>query len=326
MELFMNMPSARRRALTLIELLVVIAIIAILIGLLLPAVQKVREAAARIQCANNLKQIGLALYNHESATHTFPTSTRPATGPRVSWTIQLLPYIEQANLSRNYDFTQNWDGANNLAITSQTVKIFQCPSTPSPNRFDGNPQPPAVWVPEVAVTDYAAVAGVDPTLAALYPGQIQALPGILIRNDTATIAAVTDGLSNTLMVVESAGRPTVYRRGQQVGSPPADRVNGGGRARPASDLIVKGSTPDGVSVPGPCALNCTNGLDVAGRGFPDPVYGTDGTSEAYAFHTAGANTLLGDGSVRFVTGNVNIVLWAALATRAGGEVVDGSQY
>ena len=176
------------------------------------------------------------------------------------------------------------------------------------------------------MTDYAAVTGVDPTLAALYPGQIQALPGILIRNDVATIAAVTDGLSDTIMVAESAGRPQVYRRGQPYGSPPGDRTDGGGWSRPASDFDVKGSTYDGVSVPGPCALNCTNGLDVGGRGFPDPVYGTNGTSEAYSFHVGGANTLLGDGSVRFVSSNINIVVWAALATRAGGEVTSSTDY
>jgi prepilin-type processing-associated H-X9-DG protein len=105
------------------------------------------------------------------------------------------------------------------------------------------------------------------------------------------------------------------------GSPSTERVNGGGWARPASDFDVKGSTPDGASVPGSVALNCTNGLDVGSRPFPDPVYGVNGTSETYSFHVNGANILMGDGSVRFITAGVDIVTFAALATRAGGEVV-----
>src|SRR6478752_9077575 len=121
----------RWRGFTLIELLVVIAIIAILIALLVPAVQKVRDAAARIQCANNLKQMGLALHNYHGAYQSFPTSVRPAgvtSLPRVSWTIPLLPFIEQDNLRRQYDTTTNWDSAANLPLTSLPVKIFQCPS------------------------------------------------------------------------------------------------------------------------------------------------------------------------------------------------------
>lgn len=313
----------RRSAFTLIELLVVIAIIAILIGLLLPAVQKVREAAARAKCQNNLKQVGIALHNFQSANDYFPSSSRP-TAVRVSWETYLLPYIEQDNLARNYDINYNWDAGPNLAITSQGIKIFQCPSASDPNRKDVNPQPAGYaggfgvaqnpYNPIVAITDYAATTRVLPISG--YP----AADGLLIRNQRATIAAATDGLSNTIAVTESSGRPQIYRLGKQYGNVASNRVNGGGWARPASDIDVIGSTPDGSGYPGSCAVGCTNGFD-AGTTWAIPTFGTDGTGQPYSFHTSGVNTLMGDGSVRFINNSISLAAFAALVSRDGGEVV-----
>src|SRR5687767_3554974 len=158
-----------RRAFTLVELLVVIAIIGVLVGLLLPAVQKVREAAARTQCLNNLKQIGLAAHSYHDAKKVFPQNYRPASAAsstvRVRWFTRLLPYLEQDQLHNRYDETTNWDSATNLPVTSTYLKIASCPSAPLPNRFDVNPSGGAGYAnpPIVAVTDYAGVYGVHPS-------------------------------------------------------------------------------------------------------------------------------------------------------------------
>jgi prepilin-type processing-associated H-X9-DG protein len=293
--------------------------------MLLPAVQKVRESAASAQCKNNLKQLGIALHAQHAALGYFPSSNRASAtaAVRSSWVTFALPYLEQDNIYRKYDFSSNWDSPANLPLTSTQVKIFTCPSNPQPNQLDGDPQPPAVWAPLVATIDYAATTSVTPQLAALYPGQINADVGILVRNNVARITDVKDGTSNTILLAESAGRPQVYQAGQPFGSPPTNKVNGGGWARAASDFDLKGSSYDGKTLPGPCAINCTNGLDF-GTTYPNPIYGSNGTGETYAFHSGGANILFGDGSVRFLSANINIVTYAALVTRAGGETVSAN--
>ena len=305
---------------TLIELLVVIAIIAVLIGLLLPAVQKVREAAAKMQCANNLKQIGLAIHSYVSANNeTFPTSTRPGgvtTSPRISWAVAVLPFLEQDNLVKTYDFKTTWSSVTNLPITKQAIKIFQCPVAPDSSRLDGDPQN-GTW-DIVATTDYAAITGVSPIATNVNTSGF-AIPGIMEKNKTVKIASVMDGLSNTLAIVESAGRPYLYRKGVKIGSVPAVKVNGGGWCRPASDLDFISSDATGATYPGSCAVNCTNGFDYTSYNMVP--FGTEGTSQPYSFHTNAINVLMGDGSVRTINSNILINTFAALVTRANGEVI-----
>jgi prepilin-type processing-associated H-X9-DG protein len=300
---------------------VVIAIIAILIGLLLPAVQKVREAAARSSCLNNLSQLGKALHNHESGTGFFPSSVRPAGPtplPRVSWVVPTLPYVEQDNLRKNYDLTSTWSSAANLPITAQKVKIFGCPSVPNSDRKDGDPQTNTWDI--VAVTDYAAVTGVAAFATNVNPTGL-AVPGIMEKNRSPgnKVGAVTDGLSSTLLVVESAGRPQIYRAGKPYGAVPAQKLNGVGWCRPASYLDFVPATADGSSYPGPVAVNATNGFDYPT--YNAVPWGTEGTSQPYAFHSGGVNVCLGDGSVRFVRETVDFDTWRNLGSYADGLTI-----
>jgi len=320
----MRTPSIRAQSgFTLVELLVVIAIIGILMGLLLPAVQMAREAARRTQCSNNLRQLGLAVHNFESAKKHAPSSVRPSgltVLPRVAGMTFLLPYIEQGNLYDRYDQTLNWFDSPNLPTVNTKVQSFLCPSSPDPDRLDGQPEA-SPWVGGVgAATDYSATIYVDQRL--LTAGLVDEVgDGMLKRNSKPRFSEVIDGLSNTIMFAESAGRPFIYRRGRIVSSSLDNaRVNGGGWCRPASEISIDGSDLTGTVFPGPVAVNATNGEDFASTPFPHPYYGTFGTGEVYAFHPGGANVVLGDGSVSFISQDIGIREFARLVTRAGGEI------
>ena len=139
-----------------------------------------------------------------------------------------------------------------------------------------------------------------------------------------TFAEVTDGLSNTIMIVESAGRPFLYRRGPLLvdNDPGNHRVNGGGWVRPASDLLFAGSNRAGTVIPGTVAINATNGYDVGAETYPNGKYGVEGTSQPFGFHLSGINVLFGDGSVRFIDEAVDITVFAGLITRDKAERID----
>jgi prepilin-type N-terminal cleavage/methylation domain-containing protein/prepilin-type processing-associated H-X9-DG protein len=320
--------TTRRGGFTLIELLVVIAIIAILIGLLLPAVQKVREAAARVSCTNNLHQLGLAFHNYHDPNGSLPSNIRPdaLSTVRVRWATYLLPYVEQDNLYRRIDQTRNWSDPVNIPAVSTRIKTFECPAAPNGQPIDG-PTPPesSTWGPPyIANGDYSGFYGVDPQLVTLglvdlASGKVD--NGGISKTAKLNFASFTDGLSNTLHLTESAGRPNIWRNGKFYASASGNtRVNGGGWCRPASELnILRGSSPDGTTFPGPAAINVANG-ETLGT-YPHPFYNVDGTGQIYGFHSGGVNALFGDGSVRFLKQNTNIRVLAALVTRNGGETL-----
>jgi prepilin-type N-terminal cleavage/methylation domain-containing protein/prepilin-type processing-associated H-X9-DG protein len=282
---------ARPRAgFTLIELLVVIAIIGILIGLLVPAVQKVRESAARTTCTNNMKQIGLGLHALHDARKHFPASKISV--PKTSWTPFILPYVDQGALFKKYNFTADWTDVRNQAVVSTPVPVFQCPSAPDAPRIDKKYKSKPVCGDYNVMTDVSSKLSL---LGVIVPSND--LRGAMVPNKTTKLTDIQDGASNTILVAESAGRPDHWNGRTKVDG----NLTGGAWAASGGPFGLNGTSQDGTIKTGYCSLNCTN------------------DNEVYSFHKTGANTVFADGSVHFIVANVPIHTMAALVTRSGGE-------
>jgi prepilin-type N-terminal cleavage/methylation domain-containing protein/prepilin-type processing-associated H-X9-DG protein len=333
------MPAKRStEAFTLIELLVVIAIIGVLIGLLVPAVQKARESAARNQCTNNLKQIGLALHSYHDAKGRFPPgyidgNTDPSStpdndvGPGWGWASFLLPYIEQGSLYSQIDFNLVVGTGSNTAVSQMAVTAYQCPSDSLPPVFDVYDSSFTSPIVTIAPANYVGCngwqecfsgAGGDPQNGAggdgLEGGFGLAGVGLFYRNSRNRIADVTDGLSGTIIVGERSSNhaPTTWTGAVAGGRCPAWMA-----AQPPTPYAPPpGPAYDNADFGEALVLAHGNATHVPSADFPmyDPY-------TFYSMHPGGANFLFGDGSVRFLSSDINPYTYQYLCTIAGGEPI-----
>jgi prepilin-type N-terminal cleavage/methylation domain-containing protein len=315
----------RRGAFTLIELLVVIAIIGILIAHLLPAVQKIREAAARMQCTNNLKQLALACHNYHDVNRVLPvgqgsplSASNNGNGYHEGWLLFLLPYIEQGPIYERWQANRGpiptWEMPQRVFNqTGLQLSVYGCPSDPerlhlAPIDVGGGNDaegPSASYVGNAGSTGFGA------------PNQTAPLNGVLYPQSAIPLVAITDGTSNTLLASEIVLAP-------MLSTAAVDRFHSGDRrgriwnAFSGEQLFSTLNPPNSLvpDVAYGCNSTARAPCKVVGTGTPSTNY----NQTARSYHTGGVNAATCDGAVRFVSQNIPANVWLAAGTRAGSEV------
>ena len=336
-------PRRPARGFTLVEILVVIVIIGILVGLLLPAVQKAREAARTASCANNLKQIGLALANYEARNGHYPPSWLPVPSDgadRDGWSAQsvLLPYIEQSNISFTLNYTLTFDNASRtmvtladgttVAVTSVRIPTFMCPSEKQDTARLKN------GAPSQYPLNYAVNLGTwfvwDPTTG--NGGNGMFYPGSQIR-----AGDITDGLSYTLGCAEVKAYQPAFRNAGLAGTLsiptlPASVAGLGGTfqantghtewedGRSTDSGFTTTFAPDTIvpATQSGLVYDCDWTNELEGKSTTLPTYSA---VTARSYHNGGVNASHVDGSVHWYADTINLGVWQALSTRAGGEIL-----